>query len=770
MVNDTKKFNLSKIAVIGNHLPRKCGIATYTTNLCDVLAKELESSMADISVVAMNDKPEGYDYPPRVKFNIRVNVQTDYYWAADFLNANQYEVTLLQHEFGIFGGTDGSYILHMLKALHMPVITNLHTVLIEPSPGQKFVIQEIARLSDHLLVMSHKAIDILLDIYSIPEDKISFVPHGIPDVPFGEPGKYNYRLGIEGKDMILTFGLLGPGKGIETMIKAMPAIVEKHPEAVYVILGETHPHVKEMSGDAYRNTLHQLARQMGVYDNIVFYNKFISDEALIECLRSAKIYALPYPKEEQITSGTLAYALGVGAAIVSTPFWHAQELLAEGRGCLVPFNDSGAMANAIVDLLDNDQRREDMRRRAYQFSRSMIYSKVAQKYLSVMTDVIELRRQAPRDLATAVQEQRVLSEFPDINFLHLKAITDDTGIIQHSVYSVPNVLHGYCTDDNARAIIALCTYYSLNKDKTILPMLTRYLAFLNFAFNHEKHRFRNFLSYDRQWLDEIGSEDSHARAIWGLGTAVRYSPNRGIQNMAMRLFHLSLPALEELSSPRAWAFSVVGLDAYLNKYGGDSQVRRMRTVLAEKLFALFQKNATEDWPWCEDTLTYANAKLPHALILAGQWIPNEDMFMTGLQALRWLLKEQTSENGHLSIVGNSGWYSRGGEKAKFDQQPIEVMNLIDACIDVYIATADTVWFQEAQRCLGWFLGQNDLGIPLYDFETGGCYDALQPNGVNENQGAESTLSCLISLIKMYKIMGMHNLVADNKLLFGVMAS
>ncbi len=768
MASDIKRFNLSRIAIIGNHLPRKCGIATYTTNLCNALEKELESSGTDLSVVAMNDKPEGYNYPRRVKFNVRVNVQTDYYWAADFLNANQYDVILLQHEFGIFGGTDGSYILHMLKALHMPVVTNLHTVLINPSPGQKFVIQEIARLSDHLLVMSHKAIEILIDIYSIPESKISFVPHGIPDVPFGEPGEYNYRLGIRDKDMILTFGLLGPGKGIETMIKAMPAIVEKHPEAVYVILGETHPHVKDMSGDAYRNNLYQLARQMGVNDNIVFYNQFVSDDTLIECLRSAKIYTLPYPKEEQITSGTLAYALGVGAAIVSTPFWHAQELLANGRGCLVPFNDSRAMANSIIDLLDNDQKREDMRRRAYQFSRSMVYTKVAQEYLSVMTDVIELRMQVPRDLATAVQEHRVLSEFPEINFLHLKAITDDTGIIQHCVYNVPNVLHGYCTDDNARAIIALCTYYSLNKDKTILPMLTRYLAFLNFAFNPDKKRFRNFLSYDRQWLDDAGSEDSHARAVWGLGTAVRYSPNRGIQNMAMRLFHLALPALEDLSSPRAWAFSVVGLDAYLNKYGGDSHVRELRTFLAEKLFALFQKNSTEDWPWCEDAVTYANAKLPQALILAGQWIPNEEMFRVGTRALRWLLDQQTSENGCLSIIGNAGWYSRGGKKAKFDQQPIEVMNLIDACIDIYIATADTVWFQDAQRCLGWFLGQNDLGMPLYDFETGGCYDALQPNGVNENQGAESTLSCLISLIKMYKIMGMHNLVADNKLLFGMM--
>jgi len=757
---------LLSIAVIGNYLPRKCGIATYTTNLCNALAPELQSG-SRLAVVAMDDIPEGYDYPQRVKFSIRANVQSDYYWAADFLNANRYDVAIIQHEFGIFGGEDGSYILHMLKALRMPVICNLHTVIKEPTHGQAFIIQEISRLSDRLLVMSHKAKELLMDIYNVPGDKITFIPHEIPDAAFGKPGMYNDRFGIKGKDMILTFGLLGPDKGIENMIKAMPPIVLKHPDAVYVILGQTHPHVKEVSGDAYRNSLHQLANQMGISDHIIFRNQFVTDETLIQYLQSAKIYAIPYLKREQITSGTLAYAIGAGAAIVSTPFWYAEEALADGRGRIVPFHDPEAMAREIIALLENDEEREAMRARAYQYGRSMVFREVACRHLDVIAEVQQIRRQLPLDMVIARQDHKLLEELPEINLSHLKTITDDTAVLQHAIYHVPNLHYGYCTDDNARALIALSLYYSLRKDKTVLPILKKYLAFLHYAFNPETNRFRNFLSYDRRWLDDgTSSEDPHARAIWALGIAVKDAPNNGIRNMAMRLFHDGLPALQEFHSPRSRAFAVVGLDAYLNKYGGDSEVRRLRTHLAGKLFDLFKKNSGADWPWCEDILTYANAKIPQAMVLAGQWIPDPEMFETGTRALEWLLKIQTADDGHLSIIGNAGWYPREGEKANFDQQPIEAMSLIDACCDVYIATGDQRWFQEAQRCLGWFLGRNDLNVPLYDFETGGCCDGLQPDGVNENQGAESTISCLISFLKMYEVMGMHNLIADKKAIFG----
>ena len=753
-----------KISVIGNHLPRRCGIATYTTNICNALAIELGST-SDLGVVAMDDIPEGYEYPARIKFSVRANVQTDYYRAANFLNANQYEVAVLQHEFGIFGGKDGNYILHMLKALHMPVITNLHTVIREPTHTQTVIIKEISRFSDRLLVMSHKAKKLLVRIYGVPEDKISFIPHGVPDASFGKPGMYNDLFGIKNKDMILTFGLLGPGKGIENMIMAMPAIIDKFPDIVYVVLGQTHPHVKEIAGDAYRHSLYQLANQMNIRDHIIFHDQFVSDDMLIRYLQSAKIYAVPYLEKEQITSGTLAYAVAVGAAIVSTPFRYAEEALADGRGRLVPFNDPEAMALEIMRLLENDPERNKMRALTYQYGRSMVFKEVVRKHLDLVSEVQELRRQIPRDTA-ARQDQKVLDELPEINLFHLKNMTDDTGILQHAEYNVPSFHYGYCTDDNSRALIGLCMYYSLRKDKTILPMLKKYLAFLSFAFNPEKARFRNFLSFDRRWLDNSGSEDSHARTIWALGIAVKYAPNDSIQNMAMRLFHMGLSALKDFGSPRSWAFSVIGLDAYLAKYGGDSEVRRLRKQLAEKLYDLFRENQQGGWQWCENIITYANAKIPHALVLAGQWIPDPEMFETGTRTLEWLLRIQTSEYGHLSIIGNSGWYPQGAEKANFDQQPIEAMSLIDACIDVYIATGKIKWLQEAQRSLGWFLGRNDLNVPLYDFETGGCCDGLQPNGVNENQGAESTISWLISLLKMYKVMGIHNLIADKKVISG----
>ncbi len=746
-----------KIAVIGNYLPRQCGIATFTTNLCNTLAIEMKNDK-DLIVVAMDDIPEGHDYPERVKFRVRANVQEDYYWAADFLNANQYEVAILQHEYGIFGGKDGSYILHMLKSLQMPILSNLHTVAEKPSHEQKVIINEIAKYSDRMMVMSQKAVDLLVNVYGVAEHQVCFVPHGIPDAPFAEPGLYNDIFGVKGRDVLLTFGLLSPGKGIENMIAAMPAIIEKHPNVVYIILGQTHPHVRQAAGDAYRHGLQQLVNKLGVQDNVLFHNHFVTNETLVQYLQTAMIYVIPYLQKEQITSGTLAYAAGVGTAIVSTPFWHAEELLADGRGRLVPFNDPDAMAVEIVKLLDNDEERNTMRTLAYQHGRTMTFKEVARKHLSLIAEVQEYRKHIPKRMAVARQNYKILDELPEINLSHFKNMTDDTGILQHARYNVPNLNHGYCVDDNARALIAASMYYMLRRDRTILPLLQKYLAFLHYSFNTDTGRFRNFMAYDRQWMEPFGSEDSHGRALWALGTAVKYAPNDGVRNTAMLLFLDGLPKVESFTFPRSWAFTIVGLHAYLDRYGGDSNARRLRTSLAEKLFDLFKQNSTDGWMWCEDTITYANAKLPHALILAGQWIPNAKMFAAGQSILEWLINKQTSGDGHLSIIGNSGWYSRGGEKANFDQQPIEAMGLIDACIDLCLATGDNKWMKEAERCLGWFIGRNDLNAQIYDFETGGCCDGLQPDGVNANQGAESTICWLISLLKMYEIMGLRDLV------------
>lgn len=751
MLNPRKIKNIGKIAVIGNYSPRQCGIATFTTDLSQALARELINEENLINV-AMDDVPEGYNYPAQVKFRVRQNIQSDYFWAADYLNANQYDAAIVEHEYGIFGGPDGAHILNLIKYLKMPVITNLHTVLENPTEGQLKVMKGLAKYSDRLLVMSNKAVEILTRVYGIDREMISFIPHGIPDATFKSPGINNNILGLDKKDVILTFGLLGPDKGIETMIKAMPSIVKENPNALYLILGQTHPHIIERTGDSYRRDLQQMVKKLGMDNHILFHNNFVSLDLLVQYLQTSKIYVVPYLKKEQITSGTLSYALGVGAAVVSTPFWHAEELLADGRGILVPFKDSFTMAAEINDLLKNDYERDLMRFEGYQYARSMVWKEVAKKHLELISEIKE-RKPLNNMEEEGLKYQKMYNELPEINLSHLKTLTDDTGLLQHAKYTTPNLYHGYCVDDNARGLIALTKYYSIRKDNEVLRLIHKYLAFLYYAFNKENGRFRNFMSYERRWLELSGSEDSHARALWGLGITVKEAPDSSIRNMAMRLFIEALPMVEHFSSPRAFAYVVVGLQAYLSIYGGDAGARKIRDNIARKIFELFKNTASHDWCWCENTATYANAILPHALIVAGEWIPDKEMYDTGINALEWLLEIQTAPEGHLSIIGNRGWFDKDGNRSMFDQQPIEVKGLIDACLDAYISTGDEKWFEESERCLSWFLGQNDLQTPVCDYKTGGCCDGLERQGINGNQGAESTLAWLISLINMHSAMG-----------------
>lgn len=753
MLNSRKIKNIGKIAVIGNYSPRQCGIATFTTDLSQAITRELPIEENLINV-AMDDIPEGHNYPPQVKFRVRQNIQSDYFWAADYLNANQYDAAIVQHEYGIFGGEDGSHILHMIKFLKMPVITNLHTVLENPTDGQRKVMEGLAKYSDRLLVMSQKAIEILTRVYGIEREMIAFIPHGVPDAEFATPGIYNKLFGLENKDIILTFGLLGPDKGIESMIKAMPAIVEKNPNVEYLILGQTHPHILQSSGDSYRRDLQQLVKKLKMENHVVFQNQFVELDMLIKYLQTSKIYSIPYLKKEQITSGTLSYALGVGTPVVSTAFWHAEELLADGRGKLVSFNNPTEMATEINNLLANDQEREMMRFKGYQYGRSMLWSEVARMHLEVISDIKE-RKPLDGMQESIIKYNKGFNDLPEVNLTHLKNMTDDTGLFQHAKYNTPNYNHGYCVDDNARGLIAFCKYYSLKKEADALPLIQKYLAFLFYAFNQENGRFRNFMSYDRRWMELAGSEDSHARALWGLGITVKEAPDSAIRNMAMSLFLEALPAVEHFSSPRAWGYTILGLQAYLTIYGGDVFARKIRDELAGKIYELFANNATEDWVWCENTATYANAILPHALIIAGKWIPDKEMYDMGIKALNWLLKIQTAPEGHLSIIGNDGWLDSNGNRAMFDQQPIEVKSLIEACLAVYIETGDKKWFEESERCLSWFLGQNDLQLTVCDHKTGGCSDGLESQGINANQGAESTLSWVISLINLHSALEMH---------------
>lgn len=743
-----------KIAVIGNYLPRQCGIATFTTDLCDALAGQTKKMEENLIAVAMDDIPEGYDYPDRVKFQIRTHLQPDYIRAADFLNINKFDLAILQHEYGIFGGNDGSHILHLIQNLRMPVIITLHTVLGEPTEEQRSIIQELAKYSEFFIVMAHSACTLLKDVYGIDDEKIAFIPHGIPDVSFKRSDSFRESLGLKNKKTLFSFGLLSPGKGLEVMINAMPQIIEKHPNAVYTILGKTHPHVKSESGDSYRQGLLQQVAKLGIEKYVHFKDHFVKLDTLTEYIKASDIYVTPYVSEDQIVSGTLAYALGMGTVVVSTPYLYAKEMLAEERGRLVPFGDSEAMAKEIIHLLDHKGLCLDIREKCYHHGRSMIWEKVGSDYIELGSRAIRQAAQGPPIHQYLERtDARIVAELPEVNLHHMKFMTDDTGILQHAKYSVPDRTHGYCVDDNARALIVASMDYSLRGDKDIIPMIQHYLSFLHYSFNPENGHFRNFMSYDRRWLEEVGSEDSHGRSLWGLGVAVKYAPNDSIRNMAATLFLDGLPVVDDFTSPRAWAFTIIGLHAYMSIFDGDAGAKRKLKKLAKRLFGLFKDNATDEWMWCEDKATYANAKIPHALILAGRLIPNNEMQEMGMASLRWLLKEQTAPEGHLSIIGNIDWHEKNGERSTFDQQPLEAMCLVQACAEAYRSTKDTHWLEEGQRCLGWFMGRNDTNKNVYVFNTGGCYDGIHENNVNDNQGAESTLSWLISLLTMYEVLG-----------------
>ena len=744
---------LKSIAFIGSHLPRQCGIATFTTHLLESIA--LNAPNKDCWAIAMNDRPEGYPYPPPVRFEINQNQLNDYGMVADLLNLSQVDAVCLQHEYGIFGGKRGSFIIDLLRDLNIPVVTTLHTILKDPNLQDRHIIMQLSEFSDRLVVMSERSVEFLRDIYQIPEEKIVLIHHGIPDVPFVEADAYKDKFGVSDKKIILTFGLLSPDKGIEMVIDALPEIVKAHPQVIYMVVGATHPHLKMEQGEDYRNSLYLRAKELGVSDYIVFHDRFVADEDLLEFVCAADIYVTPYTNEAQIISGTLAYTLGMGKAVISTPYWHAQELLADDRGRLVPFRDPSALTREVIDLLDHPDECRAIQERAYNYGRKMVWSNVGSRYLDTFAEAKRqrLRNNVPEHrLETLGHRQQRL---PEIKLEHLRRMTDDTGMLQHAKHTVPDRAHGYCVDDNTRALIVVVTLRDLQPlDSPLSNLAAIYLSFLRYAFNAQTGRFRNFMSYDRRWLEETGSEDSHGRAVWGLGVTVGLGRDAGEVVFAVDLFHRALDAVEHFTSPRAVAFTIIGIHAYLSRYSGDSHVRKMRKILSDRLMQQFRAFATKNWPWCEDIVTYDNARLPQALLLSGQWLPDREMLEMGLCTLDWLKQVQTDEKGrHFAPIGNHGWLTRHGEKARFDQQPIEAAAMVDACIEAFNCTRDEQWIAYANQCLNWYQGENDLQVPLCDYATGGCRDGLEAQGANENQGAESTLCWLMALLAVYNHRG-----------------
>ena len=738
---------IKRIAFIGNYLPRQCGIATFTTDLCEAIAAE--HSDTTCIAVPVNDIESGYAYPARVRFELTEKDLESYRRAADFLNINSVDLVCLQFEYGIFGGRAGSHILALLRDLRVPVVTTLHTILREPDAHQRRVLMEVAGLSDRLVVMSKRGVEFLQEIYQVAPEKIDLIPHGIPDLPFVDPSFHKDLFGVEGKIVLLSFGLLSANKGIENVISALPAILAKHPNVVYFIVGATHPHVLRHDGETYRFSLQWLAQENGVEGQVIFYNRFVSLEELVEFIGAADIYITPYLNPAQIVSGTLAYTLGAGKAVISTPYWYAEEMLAEERGALVPFRDPAALAKQVIDLLDNEAKRHGMRKRAYLLGREMIWPQVARRYMeSFQRARAERRHFTPPGFVVKALDKRPV-ELPPLKLDHLRRMTDDTGMFQHAIFTVPNYHEGYTIDDNARALTVSTLLEELGSEETA-DLMSRYFGFVWYAFNAKTGRFRNFMSYQRAWLEESGSDDSHGRALWALGTVLGRSNTPALQNMAGWVFEKALPAILDTTSPRAWAFALIGINQYLQRFAGDRTIAQAREVLAGRLLEMYRKNRTGAWRWFEDSLTYCNAALPHALLMCGQGMPNNDMTEAGLESLSWLADLQRAEEagGHFVPIGSNGFYRRSGVRARFDQQPVEAQAMVSACLEAYRITADKSWTKEARRAFDWFLGRNDLDLPIYDPTTGGCRDGLHPDRPNENQGAESSLAYLQAVLEL----------------------
>ncbi len=736
-----------KIAYISTYMPRPCGLATFNSNLKGAIEKNISKGNSESYVIAINDQEDlkQYQYAKEVKYIIRQQHQKDYIEAANYINNSSANVCIMQHEFGIYGGDSGIYVLPLLNRLQKPLITILHTVLNEPSYLQKLIIQDIAKQSSKVVVMAEKAVNFLIDIYGIHPDKISLIEHGVPDYEDDIEEILNKPKLLPGKRVLLTFGLLSRNKGIETAIKALPAIVKNHPDLVYTIIGKTHPHILKKQGEEYRDYLKKLAADLGVTKNVNFINSFVSEEDLSKYLRSAEIYITPYLNEAQITSGTLSYAVGAGAAVVSTPYWHAQELLAKNRGKLFGFGDDKALSDIINSLLDDDKALKTIRDNAYSYGLTLRYPKIGAEYLSVAAAAILAYQPNP----TADNLHINAELLPTFTLDYVKRLTDDTGIVQHAKYGIPNLKEGYCMDDNARALIMVLMAYDQYKSKEALDLLPIYLSFIQYM-QCEDGDFRNFLSFKREYLDEIGTDDSYGRTLWALGFMICNSPNNSYKEFARELFFNSLQHLDKLEHLRGHANSIIGLAHYLKSYP-DENVQAKMMASADKLVEAYKVHKATDWHWFEEKLTYDNAILPLALLKAFE-VTNHYIYKEiGLESLTFL-DHETLNHGYYNPIGNDGWFykNRNNEKAFFDQQAIETMAAVMMYFQAFEITQDVSFINKMFKTYMWFLGENALRVPLYDHETNGCCDGLTPNGLNRNQGAESTLAYFISHLTVLK--------------------
>lgn len=733
---------VERVALIGNYLPRKCGLATFTTDVHVALQARYPDLAVD--VYAMDDHPGRYDYPAAVTATIAEKDPLAYAEAARLIEASGAQAIMVQHEFGIYGGSAGDHLLGLLDRTTLPAIVTLHTVLEEPDPDQRRVMEALLRRCSRVIVMAERGREIMERVYGASARQVAVIPHGVPDRSLVEPDTFKDRFGWAGREVVLTFGLLSPGKGIETMIEALPRLVERHPDMLYVVLGSTHPNLVAHEGEAYRERLQALAARLGVERNLDLVDGFVDYETLLDRLQAADIYATPYLNPAQITSGTLSYAVGVGKPVVSTPYVHATEILADGHGVLVPFKDADGFAREIDRLLADDAERAALAARAYARGRTMIWPALAEATMAEVGRAIAAR---PCRLATPKQMHPLVPDFAAV-----ERMSDATGMFQHAIYSIPDRRHGYCIDDNARALILMTQMADLDpglRDK----WTTIYASFVQYAWNPDVRRFRNFMRFDRSWCEDVGSEDSNGRTLWALGVAARDAQFPKHRDWAVWMFDATASLAFDLGSPRAQAFAMLGAAAMLEASPGHRLAAEILQRFPDAHLALLEEARRPEWRWFEIVLAYDNARLPEALIRAGVALGRGDLIACGTDTLDWIMAKQTSPEGRFRAVGSESFGRPYAEPLPFDQQPLEAQATIDACRAAFAATGDRRWVDEAERAYRWFLGANDLDLPLASTGDGGCFDGLMPTGLNRNQGAESILAlqlanCAISTLSI----------------------
>jgi glycosyltransferase involved in cell wall biosynthesis len=727
---------MRRVAVISTYPPRRCGIASFTEGLCASLAPAF-----DAVVVAVNDPNAEYEYRSPVGFVIQQDEPASYKRGAEFVNACGADLVCVEHEYGIFGGASGAFLLGLLREISIPVVTALHTVPRLPDTTQRHVLLDLIQISKRVIVHGRFGACFLQDVYGTPIEMVDCIPLGVPDLRVEESAEIRETLGLNGHLVLVSIGFLSPNKGIEDVIAAIPAIAAVRPNVCYVVAGTTHPIVKKHDGESYVKKLKKMAKDLRVGDNVLLWNRYLNKTEIRKALLSADLYISPRRDSDLISSGTLALALAAGKAVIATPYWNAIELIQDNAGVVVPFRSPEAISSAVIELMHDDQRREHCERRALLTSQAMVWNEVASQYRACF----ELAMNGSLTIPT-IDVLAPRRSHPPLKLDHLLRLTDDTGITQHAVISVPNRREGYCTDDNARALL-LTTLLGATPERRSLGVVrlgSTYLAFLWQAFDQNSKRMRNFLSYDRRWAETVGSEECHGRSLWALGAVMSRSADAGLRDCARQLFESAVTTAETFESSRAWSYAILGIDEHFAGANEIPEATRIHHVLAERLLSLYRCHASAVWPWFEEALTYFNAVLPHALVAAGTSMHRDDMVETGVTALDWLVRLQRGEGGCFSPIGNRGFYHRGMEKAHFDQQPIEAKSLALACIKVHRVIGDDRWQREAMWAFDWFLGRNILGLSLYDHESGGCRDGLHALGANENQGAESTLAFLLS--------------------------